>query len=72
MRKLLFMTAFYNEMVAHMIRVMKYDSLNMTHVTAYYKNERVSRVNQFGQNSTVVYREKLIRLDPENSGPRSQ
>ena len=72
MRKLLFMTAFFNEIVAHMIRVMKYDSLYMTHVTALLKNEGVSRVNQFGQNATVVYREKLFRLDPENSGSRLQ
>ena len=30
------------------------------------------KVNQFGQNSTVVYREKLFRMNPEFSGSRSQ
>ena len=42
------------------------------HEKAHQKNEIVSRVNHFGQNSTVVYREKLFRLDPEISGLRSQ
>ena len=44
----------------------------MTHEKAHYKNERVSRVNKFGQNSTIVYRKKLFRLDPEYSGLRSR
>ena len=44
----------------------------MTYKRAHLKNERVSRVNQFGQNSTIVYRERLFRLDPEYSGSRSQ
>ena len=30
------------------------------------------RVNRFGQNSTVVYREKFFRLNPEFSVLRSQ
>ena len=32
------------------------------------KNEVIRRANQFSQNSTIVYREQLFRLDPEFSG----
>ena len=60
------------EMFAHITGVINYDSLYTAHEKAQQKNEKVSRVNQFGQNSTIVYREKLFRLDPEYSGSRSQ
>ena len=33
-----------------------------------WKNELVPRSNIYGQNSTVIYREQLFRLDPSFSG----
>ena len=40
--------------------------LNITGQTC--KNDEIPRSNKYSQNSTVIYREQLFRLDPSFSG----
>ena len=32
------------------------------------KDEQIKRPNQYGQNSTIIYRRQLFRMDPSFSG----
>ena len=54
-----------------MTRKLQFAQANINLLQQYeiaLKDERIKRSNQYGQNSTILYRRRLFRLDPSVSG----